>query len=385
LPRSVDGPWDWPPLERTHRLSPHAPVALTVTPAWGVSAAPTRPVAFGRGGPWEEEVRDIEAAYGADRVLHVSLEEFARTLSTARENRERLREGGVPARALGRRLRAAHRAGEVERFRTAFAQFRAFDRPDVLHLFATFRPDPAFAREFPAAVQTGPLWPRKYRRVKRPSRRGRRVEWVWYASPVSAQRLVDDIVAGLGALDSPPHLLIVTPRPWTALVPRDRVEVVSRPLSSAEWEARFASAALRIVTGSRTLLEAMELGGPFLYFNGVLGRGAGTRRHRPEKLRAVLELAARQHAPESLRRDLADFARGRRVREVVATAASGTRGWDRFPVRWSRGGFPPPFDDAGELLVRVASALGRPGARASEIVRRVRAGQDPSALRPLER
>jgi hypothetical protein len=283
LPRSVDGPWDWPPLERVDRLIPRGTAALTVTPAWGVSAAPSRPGAYGRGGPWEKEAAAIEAAYGAERVVHVSLEEFARTLTPTEENLERFREGGVPARAIGARLRAARGSGEVARFRSAFRRFRAFDRPNVLHLFATLRPDPAFGREFPEAVQTGPLWPERFRARRVTSTSAGPAEWVWYASPASAERIAPAVVAGLASAAPELRLWILTPRPWEVELPSDRVDVVSTPVPVAEWTTRFARARLRIVTGSRTLLEAMELGGPFLYFNGTLGRGARTRRHRPEK------------------------------------------------------------------------------------------------------
>lgn len=376
MPRSVEGPWDWPPIERTVRLSPRGSAALTVTPAWGVSAAPSRPGAFGRGGPWEDEVAEIETVYGADHVLHVSLEEFARTLSNARENRERLREGGVTARALGPRLSAARSSGDVETFRTAFRRFRAFDRPNVLHVFATFRPDAGFAREFPHAVQTGPLWPDRFRGVRRTRSGGDRPEWVWYASPASAERIAPEVASGLAAAAPGTRLCIRTPHPWTLRFPTEQVEVISTPVPTVEWATRFTGARVRIVTGSRTLLEAMELGGPFLYFNGTLGEGARTRRHRPEKLRSLLELAARVGVGKAVRADLADFASGRQIREVVVRAASGTDGWSEFPRRWPMTSFERPFDDAGALLVRVARALGRRNAKASDVVHRVRAG-DP--------
>ncbi|MCI4372313.1 MAG: hypothetical protein L3K02_01515 [Thermoplasmata archaeon] len=377
MPPSVDGPWDWPTLERRDRLVPIGSTALTITPAWGLSAAPSRPGPYGRGGPWEEEVADIETAYGPDRVLHVSLEEFARTLSTARENRERLREGGVSARALGPGLRAARRSGDVEKFRIAFRRFRAFDRPNVLHVFATFRPDVGFAREFPEAVQTGPLWPGRADPKFAPRSSNRFPEWVWYASPASAEGIAGDVAAGLASAAPGSHLWILTPRPWKLSLPGSGVTIVSAPVRPTEWAARFARAQVRIVTGSRTLLEAMELGGPFLYFNGTLGRGAHTRRHRPEKLASLLELATDAGIPRSLRRDLADFARGRRVREIVRRAVRGAEGWSKFPRRWSVTSFAPPYDDAGALLERVAAAMGRADARPSDVVRTVRSGLRP--------
>jgi hypothetical protein len=376
LPPNVDGPWEWPRLERRDRIGPHARAALTVAPAWGVSAGPSRPTRFGRGGPWELEARNVEETYGPERTLHVSLEEFARTLPSAAETRERLREGGVRARALGSRYRAAQRANEVEAFRVAFRSFRAFDRPNVLHLFATFRPDPRFAREFPEAVQTGPLGSARSRRRRPGPSRGTPREWVWYASPASAERIAPDLLAGLAGVRPPIALYVRTPRPWPSLAGTPGVRVVTAPVPSGAWRSRFERADLRVVTGSRTLLEAMDVGGPFLYFNGVLGRGSSRRRHRPEKIRAWLDLAARAGAPAALRRDLADFARGRRVAAVARRAARREDGWARFPRSFAPSGFPPARADAGRVIVAVARALARPDARSSDIVARWR-GSNP--------
>jgi hypothetical protein len=100
LPPSVEGPWSWPALARVDRVVPSASAALTVSPAFGVSAAPYRPGPLGRAGPWADEAREIEAAYGPARTLHASLEEFARTLTSLEEARERWREGGVPTRTI---------------------------------------------------------------------------------------------------------------------------------------------------------------------------------------------------------------------------------------------------------------------------------------------
>jgi hypothetical protein len=375
LPSSVDGPWEWPAgLRRITRLTPSAPAALTVVPAWGVSAAPARPGPLGRPGPWSREAAEVEHAYGSRSTLHVSLEEFARTLTLARENRERLREGGVAARDLTGRLRSARRAGEVDRFRVAYERFRAFDRPNVLHVFATFRKDAGFAREFPAAVQTGPLWPHRTRLPGSPSPAARR--WVWYASPASAQQIAPEVIRGLSGRSPPIRLLVRTPRDWAPAQRPPWVEVVPVRFPARRWSAAFGTAELRIVTGSRTLLEALEAGGPFLYFNGVLGGGPAMRRHRPEKLQALLD-AARGHLPADLRQDLADFGRGRRVAAVVRRAADRAGAWRSFPRRWFRADFPPPFDDAGSLLTAVARALGRAPRSSVEIVRRVRAGSNP--------
>jgi hypothetical protein len=372
LPPSVDGPWEWPPLERQRTIVRRAPNALTVSPSWGVSAGPSRPARFGRGGPWEVEAREVEAVYGPDRTLHVSLEEFARTLSSAAETRERFREGGVPARSIPARYRAARRANEVAEFRSAFRRFRGFDRPNVLHLFATFVHDPAFAREFPEAVQTGPLGSGLPAQKRLRPRTPRSREWVWYASPASAERIAPAVVHGLRGIRPPIRLSVRSPRPWPNVEGTAGVRIRTRPLTGRDWRARFRDADLRIVTGSRTLLEAMELPGPYLYFNGVLGRGSGRRRHRPEKVRGWLDLARRTGVPAPLRRDIADFARGRRVADVVRRAALREDGWAHFPTGLQAVGFPAATADAGRVLVRLAREFSRPSARASEIVARWR-------------
>ena len=383
LPPSVEGPWDWPALERTDRVSPKSRAALTIAPAWGLSAAPEGAGRLGRGGAWAEEAGDIERAYGPDRTIHVSLEEFARTLDLEAETRERLREGGVPSRDLFTRTVAARDAGEVETFRRAFVRFRAFDRPNVLHLFATFRPDRRFAKEFPNAVQTGPLWSGRYARHSKARPHSRSREWVWYASPASAERLAPAVLEGLERSRPPIRLYVRSPRPWPRVPASLRWTLVTAPVAPGAWHRRFASAELRIVTGSRTLLEALEVGGPFLYFNGVLGFGRRTRGHRPEKITALLGLARTEGAPHGLLRDLADFSRGRRVGAVVRRFTGRIRGWERFRSRPGRSGFDPPFHDAGALLLAVARALARGRSEAPEIVRQFR-GDSVDGIRALD-
>ena len=372
LPANVAGPWEWPPVARRTRIRRPARAALTVAPSWGVSAAPSRPTRFGRGGPWEAEARTIERSYGPERTLHVSLEEFARTLPSASETWERLREGGVRSRELRGRYRAAQAANEVESFRSAFRRFRAFDRPNVLHLFATLRPHRGFASEFPEAVQTGPLGSGHPVWSPARSRRRQHHEWVWYASPSTAERIAPEVLRGLSGARPPIRLYVRSPRPWPSVEGAAGVRVVATPVPPTAWRSRFRAAELRIVTGSRTLIEAMEVGGPFLYFNGILGHGPGRRRHRPEKIQAWLDLARRAGVPRALRTDLADFARGRRVAAVVDRAARGVDGWGRFPRSLGPTGFSPVRADAGTVLVAVARELARDRASSFEIVGRWR-------------
>jgi hypothetical protein len=375
LPRGVDGPWEWPSHRRTTRLLPDRRAALTIAPAWGVSAAPPGPAPLGRPGPWSDEASDVERAHGPDRTIHASLEEFARTLPMRAENLERFREGGVRARELAVRLAQARAAGEVAEFEEAYRRFRAFDRPDVLHLFATFQRRPRFAREFPAAVQTGPLWPGRYSRSSRPRPRSGR--WVWYASPASAESLLPEVEAGLRAAEGDVRLFVRTPRPWRSEQPGRGTEVSTEPVTLERWHRRFRDADVRIVTGSRSLLEALEVGGPFLYFNGVLGAGRARRRHRPEKIAALICWARDARWPEDVRRDLGDFARGRRVAAAVERVARQVGGWGRPQLPLRPSGFTAPFDDAGGLVVEVARALAVPGSSASGIVGRVRSGRNP--------
>ena len=209
-PPGIDRDWSGIPFRVVERLRPRSRAAITIVPAWGVSAAPARAGPLGRPGPWADEAAAIERAYGAERTIHASLEEFARTLPSRAENKERLREGGVARRELSSRLRRAEDLGESETFDRAFREFRAFDRPNVLHVFATFERSAPFAREFPDAVQTGPLWSGKYP-SPRPRDGARYGEWFWYASPASAETIAPLVVRGLTAVRPAVRLFVRTP------------------------------------------------------------------------------------------------------------------------------------------------------------------------------
>jgi hypothetical protein len=370
LPRSVEGPFEWPAHTRSTRLRPRAPRALTLSAWWGVAAAPPRDEPFGRAGPWAEESAAIERAYGPDDVVHVSFEEFARTLTSRQQTVERWREGGVPLREIRRKLRAPTVRAEVAAFHEAYAKFRGFDRPNVLHLYPSFEPSRAFAREFPAAVQCGPFWPeRAARSIRRDPNR-----WIWYASPGSSARLADRIAQGVPST-RPPMTLDVRSPVALALPTTDRFRWRTLPpLPAGPWRARYAGADLRIATGSRTLLEALEAGGPFLYFNGVSGPAGAERRHRPEKIEALLRVWRKLGVDPQLRRDLADFSRLRNVASVLGRART-SAAWRRsFPRRRTVRGFRPPYDSAAELVARVADEFAHGKVRANALVARVRRG-----------
>ncbi|HTT35239.1 MAG TPA: hypothetical protein VLX64_00375 [Thermoplasmata archaeon] len=375
-PVPFPGPFSWPAVRPVRVLRPTGPRAVTLGPAFGLAAAPARPGPLGRPGPWADAVAAIERRYGPEHTLHVSLEEFARTYRSSREDYERYREGGV-ARAVAD-LRRRSEAGRRERalWRTAFRRFRALDRPNVVRLLPTFRRSAPFAREYPEFVQVGPLWPPRSPAPRRRRRAGRPTV-VWYASPASATVLAPAVVRGLEATGRPAILRIRSPRP-VPTPPSPTVSVQTIPVSSARrWRAEFRRADLRIVTGSRTLLEAIDAGGPFLYFNGVLRASTGRlRAHRPEKLASLLALYRGIGVPEAIRRDLAAFARGARVGEIVERAIA-DRAW--------RSGFPS--------AARVRAATPPPlAARLRGIVRRFAVGRsystafrvDPSSVSPIQ-
>jgi len=351
-------------------IVPRVPRALTVTPNWGVSAAPDRSGPMGRGGVWAVEANDVETVYGSDRTLHVSLEEFARTLPSAEENAERWREGGRTAREVAKLRRGARFRRDVARFHREFRRFRGFDRPNVLHLFQTFRPRAAFTREFPEAVQVGPIWPdlaaTRGRRTRAPS------EWVWYASPSSSTKFLDAIDEGLRGT---PVRCVRVRSPRELAVPRESSVrwSVEPARSPTEWRVEFATASLRVVTGSRTLLEALVLGGPFLYSNGVLGDGRRRHRHRPEKIRALLDGWRARGTSARVLRDLDSFSRGRRIASVVRAAATDPEWVRRFPRASPVGGFPESRRDGGAYLTGVARTFASGSERSAELVERLRA------------
>jgi hypothetical protein len=370
MPPTVDGPWEWPPVAVGSALPDPRGRALTVSATFGVAAAPRRAAAYGRPGPWADEVAQIEAAYGTEHTLHVSLEEFARTYTSRRETLERFREGGVAAGDARRRASSGDGAAERAAWVRAFRRFRALDRPNVLHLMGVFDPSARFAREFPEIVQVGPLWPGHPPPGPRAVRPGPR-QALWYASPSSSTYILGDLLRAIGPLAPRWELGIRSPRPLP--LPPDAPSTVRllSPLPARLWRPRFAAAGLRIVTGSRSLLEALELGGPFLYFNGILRRAGSSRRHRPEKIAGLLRLFGRLGVAERVRRDLDAFSRGHRTGEVLLRALDdpGWRGAFPSPAR-VRAATPPPL---ASTLLRVARAFARGEATASALVARERA------------
>ena len=325
--------------------------ALTVAPMWGVSAAPARRAPYGRAGIWAEEAGALERSYGADGVVHVSLEEFARHLTSREETIERYREGGMAISEIRRRIASPQGHREIAEFHAAYRLHRALDRPNVLHLYQTFRTSPKFRREYPETVQCAPIWPERW---ARPSGSARRVgrTWVWYASPSTSARLAPAVLRGLSGVEPPIDLGVRAGRSegWPAVPGGVRTD----PIPTEEWRREFASAEMRIVTGSRTLLEALALGLPFLYFNGTLGSGRSSHRHRPEKIRSLLAAWRDRRVRTAILGDLDAFSRGRRVAAVVRRAATDPRFRRAFRSAGRPVGFDPPWDDGRRLLIRLA-------------------------------
>ncbi|HEV2449237.1 MAG TPA: hypothetical protein VGU43_02370 [Thermoplasmata archaeon] len=380
LPTGVE-PQNWDlPVRRVGRLRPSGRCAMTLAFDWGVTAGPERPGPLGRAGLWSDAVRAIERTYGPDRVLHVSLGEFARTLTSRQQLAERYREGGRPSRWIRRHVASARGREEAALTARLYRRFRYFDAPRVLHLFPTFGAARSFRREFPEAVPIGPVWEEP---MPAP-RRGAAPEWIWYASPSSSTALLPAI-RSLVRQAPRPLRISVRGLARNADLPRRTSAVQLQPLPRLprpEWRHRFADAQLRIVTGGRSLLEAVQVGGPFLYFNGVTGTGACRRRHRPEKLDALLR-AWGPRLPSALRRDLLEFSRVRNATAILLRAAAEPRWRRSFPPRPPPVAFRPPYGEGGQLLRAVAGELAA-GAGAQELVARTRARQleEPSSGGP---
>jgi len=212
-----------------------------------------------------------------------------------------------------------------------------------------------------------------------------RPRWVWYASPSSSDRLAPRIASGVPRVSGhagPLQIEVRGPRRFDLPpAPGVRWQWVA-PTPPDEWQRRFSGASLRIVTGSRTLLEALSVGGPFLYFNGVMDRGPRTRRHRPEKIEALLDAWRRHGVARSLRQDLLDFSRLRRAERIVERALQNPKWGSQFPPRSSAVDFPAAIADAGVLIVGWTRAWAAHSGDSEAFVRLLRStgGRLPSRL-----
>ncbi len=150
-------------------------------------------------------------------------------------------------------------------------------------------------------------------------------------------------------------------------------------LSPAAWDGVRASAGLTIVSGSRTLLEAIRARTPFLYYNGVIGPGARARRHRPEKLLSLLRLGRRGGIGPTWRRDLLDFSRGRRVRAIIRSRLTAR---DAGPTIDASDGFRDARSDGPRVLANIArSFAAETSTEASQFARRFRSSTEKAGAR----
>jgi hypothetical protein len=352
-------------------LHGRSPRALTIASQFGITAEGPRSGPLGAPGPWSREREAVERAYGLDQTLHVSFEEFARTLTSPRQIEERWREGGVPLRVIAQRRQSASFARESSRAHRLYRTFRSFDRANLLPLFPAFGRSRSFAHEFPESVQCGPLWPRRVRSRPRSSAVARRV--TWYASPATSVRIAAPLVDALACAVPRTLLSVRSPRPIGLPSSTDVRTISLPPLPGDAWRRRQASADLAIVTGSRSLLEAIVDRVPFLYFNGLVGRGRSARRHRPEKIDQFLAALPDGADERKVRAALLPFARGRSIRASVEGALAPGDAWRRALARFRPTGFAPPFDAADELLRQIARRWATSEEPSERLVRAVRA------------
>ena len=366
-----DRSFDWTGIRRVRAITPTGPNAVTISSQFGVTAADARDEPLGRAGPWTEVRARIDRAYGPGRVLHVSLEELPGPGPPPSSPRSG---GGSPAgRSANGDGGAARRfpAGRWPSSSVSTGSSAPSIVPNVLALFPTFRRSARFASEFPETVQVGPIWPEAIVRVRGAHRTGA-LRVLWYASPSTSARLLPRLMEGLSTSPRPVHLRVRSPRPLgLESNPRVKVELLGKE-SPAAWRNGRATTDLAIVTGSRSLLEAIDGRVPFLYFNGVMGRGSSARRHRPEKLLSLLAILRVAGVASSVRRDLADFARMRRVEDIVRRGARGTAPLGPRLRRTIERAFPDPFQDGGRLIRTVVGRFDSAGSSGADLVAAVR-------------
>jgi len=378
---------DWPVRRVERRLGAAMGRAVTLSSQFGITAAPARAGAYGRAGPWASTVAALETAYGPEQVLHLSLEEFARNLPAEVQEVERWREGGRSRAQVRRRRSSRSWASAVARMRRLYRRFRSLDRSNLLVLVPTFRASRTYQREFPEAIQCGPLPPADPELSPRPGnpaarRRRGPARWIWYASPSTSDRLLDGLLDGARRAHRPLEIEVHGGRRMDRLRPDRAVRFVPSPPGSRRgWLRRFRSSDLRLVTGSRSLLEALAVGGPFLYFNGTTGTGPALRAHRPEKIRSLLAVGRQAGVSPRVLRDLGDFARGRRIAAIVTEALDDPEWAGSFPSDFPLGRFPPSFERADRLIGRIVGEWAATAESAREFADRTRRAGGPRPLR----
>ena len=324
-------------------------------------------------GPFAPRFERLRQSYPR-HLLVLSLEEFG----TGRTSRAALLENRRQSGVVGSPRSVSRHSQEL--YHAAFVAARAGGRGDVLHLVPEFSPDLPALQEFPFLLPLPPFGERApVGHRGSPSRTRTRLSVLWYAHAQSSARILPGVLRGLEATGRRVLLLLRSPDGGQEAPPHSppgsRVEVRRLgPVLPRAWGRLFREADLRIVGGSQTLLEAWNHGGPFLYFNGCLeGPGGKPVGFRREKLLSLLRrwpTAGRS----TLRRDLRDFADGRRVEPIVRRALASSA-WRSDFLRERRGDrepYPPGLRPSAEYLRRLVEGYAESGFTAERYVRSVR-------------
>lgn len=353
------GPIDFPPVRVVRRPLGRGPAAVLAT--WYGTTGRRHDA---EGGPLpgtiEDRVERVRAAHGPRSTLVVSLEEFASDQPSSEVLDEGMRQAGWSSARRQRQLASPEGARERALYHRAFGLARGAEREDVLHLVATFRPDPRARREFPFLVPVGPVRPRAPPVPgprRRPRREGRRALVVWYASPASSPAFAGRLLPALARTGVPLDLWVrgCPGAVGTGTGSPTTVRVRELPPSErARWSATWRRADLRIASGSQSLVEAATLGAPMLYFNGLVqGPGEPPRGFRREKLLSLLRGLRAAGAPSQVLRDLEDFADGRNLERVVRRALGSFRWKEEESTALGRlpMGFPRSRREGGGFVV----------------------------------
>jgi hypothetical protein len=381
------GPIRFPPIQTVREPVGDGSRAVVLATWWGTTARRRDAEGGPLPGTLEPEVERVRLAHGAGSTLVVSLEEFGSDQTSHDALDEGMRQAGWGPRKRAAQLSSALGRREMARYRRAFELARAAEREDVLHLTATFCPDPRALREFPFLIPVGPFRAPDALHPLGPSARGPpkgAARVVWYASPASSPAFARLLLPALQETGSPVELA-VRGGPWADPWPElggEQVRTRMLPaLSGSSWSARWRGADLRIATGSQSLVQAVELAGPLLYFNGLVqGPGETPRGFRREKLQALLRGLRRAGAPPGVLRDLENFADGRRVGPIVRRAmgsavwrGSLSRALARLPL-----GLPEPRREGGRFLCETLRSFFGEEEAVPDFVRRVRTDALPA-------
>lgn len=314
------------PWSRDPRRGDRAVVLVTW---WGVSGDRTSRAGDGISpGPYAAAVAQLRKEFGEDRVLLISLEEFAACQDSATSRREVLRQAG---------RRSSPDNDWQRRYRDAYRNARGAEEPRVLHLFGTFAEERGARREFPFMIPVGPFgWPTqaslRKTEVAHPGRKKFLV--AWYATSESAPLFLRKLVEDLPANRDPIEFEVRTEKELEDAfrrlpLPEGITLRVLPRLPLHAWERKVRDSDLVIVGGSQSLVDVLRIRVPFLYFNGFLGSpGEPARAFRREKLRSLVNAWKARGVSGRVLRDLSDFADARRTSTVLLRAL-GDAEWRR--------------------------------------------------------